>query len=88
MEVVDCTEPGAADKATLSSFRRNDAQHQDAATKAWRESQRTQTYLGEWHSHPFGQPEPSGIDKRHFTTAAAIAPLVESENGSTGIVFR
>ena len=117
IEVVDCTEPGVADEATLSSFTRQDKRHQEAATEAWRKSQRKQTYVGEWHSHPFGQPVPSGIDRRawrsvvaklrvpclfvvvspagwqafrvrRFTTAADMVPLVERENGSTGVVFR
>lgn len=117
MEVVDWTEPGVADKATLSSFARQDERHQEAATEAWRKSQHRLTYVGEWHSHPFGRPVPSGIDRstwrsvvaklrvpclfvvispagwqvfrvRRFTTAADMAPLAESENGSTGVVFR
>ena len=117
IEVVDCTEPGAADEATLSSFTRQDRRHQHAATKAWRKSHRKQTYVGEWHSHPFGQPEPSEIDRRvwrsvvtklkvpclfvivspmgwrvfrlrRIRTVDDIVPLVESENGNTGVVFR
>lgn len=117
IEVVDCTEPGAADKATLSSFTRQDERHQEAAIEAWRKSQHRQTYVGEWHSHPVGRPVPSGMDRRTWRSvvaklrvpclfvvvspsgwhvfriqrgmaAADIVQLVESENGSTGIVFR
>lgn len=63
IEVVDFTQPGPDDEATLSSFKRKDSKHQDAATKAWHLSNRKQTYVGEWHSHPFGQPVPSSTDK-------------------------
>ena len=71
IEVVDCTEPGAADKATLSSFTRRDERHQEAATEAWRKSHRRQTYVGEWHSHPFGRPIPSGTDRRAWQSVVA-----------------
>ena len=64
IDVVDCTEPGVADEATLSSFTRQDKRHQVAATQAWRKTKRKQTYVGEWHSHPYGEPVPSGTDKR------------------------
>ena len=63
IEVTDWTEPGPADLATRSSFTRQDKRHQDAATAAWRESKHVATYVGEWHSHPSGQPRPSGIDR-------------------------
>lgn len=71
IEVVDFTQPGPDDESTLSSFKRKDQQHQDAATKAWHLSDRKQTYVGEWHSHPFGQPVPSWIDRRVWRSVVA-----------------
>ena len=62
LEVTDCTEPGREDLASLSSFTRIDAHHQNAATDAWHKSKGTVTYVGEWHSHPFGSPQPSSLD--------------------------
>lgn len=71
IEVTNCTEPGPEDLATLSSFARVDDCHQRAATNAWLHSNQTATYVGEWHSHPFGQPNPSGIDRNTWRTVVA-----------------
>ena len=71
IEIIDCTEPGPADLTTRSSFTRRDEQHQEAATAAWHKSNHIATYVGEWHSHPLGQPRPSGIDRRVWRTVVA-----------------
>lgn len=73
IEVTDYTEPGPKDLAGLSSFTRVDGQHQLAATDAWRRSNNTTTYVGEWHSHPSGPPHPSDLDRQ--TWKAVIARL-------------
>lgn len=64
IEVADYTEPGRKDIASLSSFERVDESHQRAATDAWRRSDSTSTYVGEWHSHPSGPPHPSNLDRQ------------------------
>jgi len=63
VEVSDRTEAGLSDKRSLTSFLRQDQHHQTAATAAWSASQATKTYVGEWHTHPFGEPHPSMLDQ-------------------------
>jgi integrative and conjugative element protein (TIGR02256 family) len=62
IEVVGRTMPGPDDTRTFFSFLREDPTHQTAATEAWKISGRTQTFVGEWHTHPVGGVEPSSID--------------------------
>tara|TARA_R110000787_G_scaffold42334_4_gene104119 strand:+ start:590 stop:1048 length:459 start_codon:yes stop_codon:yes gene_type:complete len=64
IEITDYTEPGPKDIPGPSSFKRVDERHQRAATNAWHRSDNTATYVGEWHSHPSGQPHPSGLDRQ------------------------
>lgn len=73
MEVANYTEPGPRDILGRSSFKRVDGHHQRAATDAWRRSNNTATYVGEWHSHPSGAPHPSGLDRQ--TWQAVVARL-------------
>lgn len=63
VEILDWTVPGPEDQRTFSSFVKQDASHQEAATAAWVSSSSTNTYVGEWHSHPYGGPLPSTVDK-------------------------
>ena len=62
LEVVGLTEAAPADERALTRFVRQDPAHQAAATAAWRESGGQFTMVGEWHTHPFGEPEPSPTD--------------------------
>ena len=70
LEITDFTEPGLNDLASLSSFTRVDKNHQQAATEAWIQSNETVTYVGEWHSHPFGPPQPSSLDHKNWNIVA------------------
>ena len=63
LEVVGLTEAAPADERTLTRFVRQDPAHQAAATAAWKESGGQLTMVGEWHTHPFGEPEPSPTDR-------------------------
>lgn len=49
------------DGASLSSF----------LLRAWRKTCGGEYYLGEWHSHPAGPPEPSGRDRREMEAIAS-----------------
>lgn len=62
LEVMGFTRSGKADERRRYSFIRQDSLHQETATKAWRKSSKTVTFVGEWHTHPLGGPDPSGID--------------------------
>lgn len=62
LQVTGATEPAASDRRTRTRFHRSPAVHQDIATQRWRLSRGTIDYLGEWHTHPEYEPQPSGID--------------------------
>lgn len=62
LEISSFTRSGPGDERRRYSFVRQDAAHQTTATKAWQESGKTITFVGEWHTHPHGPPEPSWID--------------------------
>lgn len=64
IEIVDCTEPMKKDRRSRFSFLRIDAGHQSIATSAWIKSQKTETFVGEWHTHPDDYPMPSSIDRK------------------------
>lgn len=62
--VVDSvTTPMPGDCQRRHRFFRARRRHQEAIDAAWRESDGTQTYLGEWHTHPESHPSPSLIDR-------------------------
>jgi integrative and conjugative element protein (TIGR02256 family) len=64
VEVVGCTEPLPLDIRSRYRFDRRDPGHQAAALRAWHGSGRTETFVGEWHTHPEPHPTPSGRDRQ------------------------
>jgi integrative and conjugative element protein (TIGR02256 family) len=65
--VVDAiTEPMPGDKRGRFFFHRARRPHQQALERAWRATDGTRTYLGEWHTHPERDPTPSCVDKRDW----------------------
>jgi integrative and conjugative element protein (TIGR02256 family) len=60
--VDDITEPMQGDKRGRYFFHRAQKAHQKAIEQAWRASNGTRTYLGEWHTHPEALPTPSCVD--------------------------
>jgi integrative and conjugative element protein (TIGR02256 family) len=117
LELSGFTLPGPKDVRQLTRFIKQDPLHQRAATAAWRVSGRKDTNIGEWHTHPSGDPIPSSIDRRSWCeivqqgkrtmifsiiapngwqlfwcqkrwTGISILPLVLTERGQTGFVFR
>lgn len=63
VEVSDCTVPMRRDARARTLFDRMDGGHQEAAIRAWRSSGGTDTYVGEWHTHPEAHPSPSLLDR-------------------------
>lgn len=68
MEIATCTTPLPRDVRKSTLFDRKDHGHQAAALAAWRSSGGTDTYLGEWHTHPVDDPTPSTLDLRTWRT--------------------
>jgi len=54
--------PMSGDRANRFTFFRNKKAHQQIIDREWEASNRTCTYLGEWHTHPEQRPVPSCID--------------------------
>ena len=67
VEVSECTVPMPGDPRLRHMFDRKDPGHNRAASAAWRRSQYTQTYVGEWHTHPEDHPSPSWLDRRTWS---------------------
>lgn len=62
LEVTGCTTPMPTDTRRRFLFDRKDPGHQRAALAAWTRSGRTETFVGEWHTHPEPRPNPSPTD--------------------------
>jgi integrative and conjugative element protein (TIGR02256 family) len=63
VEVSRCTVPMQRDTRTRTFFDRMDGGHHAAAMRAWRVSGGTDTFVGEWHTHPEARPSPSFLDR-------------------------
>lgn len=70
LELICITDPGPADLSRPRSFLKQDPSHESHARDAWQASGGTDTYVGEWHSHPLGMPNPSDVDMRSWTKVA------------------
>lgn len=65
--VIDAvTSPMEDDKQKRFSFKRLSPLHQAAIDTFYKETKGTCHYLGEWHTHPEEDPEPSGVDRRDW----------------------
>lgn len=64
MEITACTTPLPRDVRRPTLFDRKDPGHHAAALTAWHASGGTDTYVGEWHTHPVDDPVPSALDLR------------------------
>lgn len=62
LEVTGLTEAAPSDERSLTRFVRQDPRHQATATQAWKSSGGNVTVVGEWHTHPSGEPRPSHTD--------------------------
>jgi integrative and conjugative element protein (TIGR02256 family) len=73
IEISAFTEPGPRDVRSHVHFVKQDEIHQRTAQLAWRESGKTDTYLGEWHTHPTGSAHPSQIDASTWIRIATLS---------------
>ena len=78
VHIRTCTVPLVADVRCPTLFDRKDAGHQCAALRAWRRSGGTETFVGEWHTHPEPHPEPSPLDRETWAAVLrkSAQPLV------------
>ena len=77
LEITGATEQQAQDVATAYTFERRDPAHARAIEAEWRRSKALITVLGDWHTHPYGPGDPSGMDKKAWRTLArAVAQPV------------
>lgn len=87
VEIVACTTPMPTDRRFWNLFDRNDPGHGEQAIRYWRESGRTLTFVGEWHTHPEPNPTPSLIDRATWMRVGArhkVGPLVFAIRGYSG----
>lgn len=68
LAVCCVSEPGRGDKRKRYLFIRKGKHHQSLVDSRFRESQGTQQYLGEWHTHPEDHPSPSSMDIKSWKT--------------------
>lgn len=71
LEIVTASHPLAKDKRSPTEFVRRDPGHSELAFHAWKASGGTIDWIGEWHTHPFGSANPSGIDLKNWRRLAA-----------------
>lgn len=62
LHVVSATPPQQGDRRARHCFHRRDPLHHMTAVDQWKSSGSTIDYLGEWHTHPEGDPSPSSLD--------------------------
>ncbi|MTI47822.1 MAG: hypothetical protein FH761_08275 [Firmicutes bacterium] len=62
--ITDISEPCIKDKSGRCYFIRNKENAQMIINKEWEKSNGEINYLGEWHTHPEINPNPSFIDRR------------------------
>ena len=85
LEIVSMTFPGAWDHATPTLFRRSEKGHRIKALKEWIRSKGTVGWIGEWHTHPGGLPQPSFTDRRNWKglsqhSSAPMAFIIVARN--------
>lgn len=71
MLIEQATVPTAWDKRFRYLFERMPFGHETIALSRWTESQGTVRYLGEWHTHPQDDPNPSGLDRSEWNRLSA-----------------
>jgi integrative and conjugative element protein (TIGR02256 family) len=86
LHVAAATVPAALDQRSRYGFVRLDPSHQARATRGWKLSGGRLDYLGDWHTHPEADPQPSGLDclewrKLCLTVGAGLLFVVVGTEG-------
>lgn len=63
------TTPQPEDRRGRHFFHRDQAAHQQLLDLQWILSDGKRTYVGEWHTHPEDDPQPSGLDLNSWRKA-------------------
>ena len=66
IEINRCTSPFSQDIRMPYNFHRKDKLHLLKADEYWKSSNSYSDYIGEWHTHPYGDASPSYLDKREW----------------------
>lgn len=69
--IEQATVPTAWDKRFRYLFERMPFGHEAIARARWTASQGTIRYLGEWHTHPEDNPNPSGLDRSEWNSLSS-----------------
>lgn len=69
--IEQATVPTARDRRFRYIFERMPFGHETIALTRWTASQGTIRYLGEWHTHPEDQPNPSNLDRSEWNRLSA-----------------
>ena len=78
--VDEATQPTSKDKRGRFRFLRARSPTQRLINRAWKQSQATRVYLGEWHTHPELCPMPSHIDWQNWEAILRNARRVEYDS--------
>jgi integrative and conjugative element protein (TIGR02256 family) len=70
IEVTGLTQQSDGDIATRVSFERISPAHREEVHAAWSKSGKTETLVGDWHSHPNGSGRASSTDRRAWRKLA------------------
>ncbi|WP_340648705.1 Mov34/MPN/PAD-1 family protein [Pseudoxanthomonas winnipegensis] len=72
MLIEQATTPTKWDKRFRTLFERMPFGHRAIALSRWNASKGTVRYLGEWHTHPEDNPQPSGLDRSEWNRLAGL----------------
>lgn len=74
--ICDLSEPGLGDIRQRYRVNRKGSHHQSKVESVFIESEGTQQYLGEWHTHPEDIPSPSSTDSNSWVNIIADEPML------------
>lgn len=91
LDVTRATRQVEGDVALPYSFHRTGIGHGATAVAQWEASDGYVTIVGDWHSHPYGPPDPSGTDRTAWRdlSRSVRGPVVGIiiADGQPGIYF-